>query len=181
MRIQVQPTNIQRHRWFVPRALENLMRSTRTKKLLLVVDDSPTGRRIVSEALRLQGYDVITAEDGEQALDLAFRRKPNLIVLDIVLPKQNGFQVCRRLKAEPHMRQVKVVLLSSKVLATDKQWGMKQGADGYVTKPFVMTELLTLIEQILGSDNKQSELEMEPANATSTFESEHNNQTQASN
>jgi len=125
------------------------MRPLRTKKLLLVVDDSPTGRRVVSEALRTHGYDVITAEDGEQALDLAFRRKPNLIVLDIVLPKQNGFQVCRRLKAEPHTRHVKVVLLSSKVLATDRQWGMKQGADGYVTKPFVLPDLLETIEQLL--------------------------------
>lgn len=137
------------------------MRSTRTKKLLLVVDDSPTGRRIVSEALRVHGYDVITAEDGEQALDLAFRRKPNLIVLDIVLPKQNGFQVCRRLKAEPHTRQVKVVLLSSKILATDKQWGMKQGADNYVTKPFEIPELLTVIDQLLAETGKDEASEID--------------------
>lgn len=139
------------------------MRLPRTKKLLLVVDDSPSSRRIVSEALRNQGYEVITAEDGEQALDVAFRRKPNLIVLDIVLPKQNGFQVCRRLKAEPSTRHVKVVLLSSKVLATDKQWGMKQGADGYVTKPFVLPELLAVIEQTLGADGKPVEQELHEA------------------
>ncbi|MDB5391119.1 MAG: response regulator [Planctomycetaceae bacterium] len=148
------------------------MRPPRTKKLLLVVDDSPTGRRIVSEALRAHGYDVITAEDGEQALDLAFRRKPNLIVLDIVLPKQNGFQVCRRLKAEPHTRQVKVVLLSSKILATDKQWGMKQGADGYVTKPFVLPELLAVIDQLLIEDQKAPESDSEQLVATGITEPE---------
>jgi DNA-binding response OmpR family regulator len=148
------------------------MRSARTKKLLLVVDDSPTARRVVSEALRLHGFDVITAEDGEQALDLAFRRKPNLIVLDIVLPKQNGFQVCRRLKAEPHTRLVKVVLLSSKMLATDKQWGMKQGADGYVTKPFDMPELLTVIDQLLADDTKSPESDTEPVGTISGGDNE---------
>lgn len=143
------------------------MRSQRTRKLLLVVDDSPTGRRVVSEALRSEGYEVITAEDGEQALDLAFRRKPSLIVLDIVLPKQNGFQVCRRLKAEPLTGHIKVVLLSSKILATDKQWGMKQGADGYVTKPFVVSELLAVIHQILGDDAKSPTGELEQPCLTS--------------
>lgn len=133
------------------------MRTKRSQKLLLVVDDSPTGRRVVSESLRISGYDVITAEDGEQALDLAFRRKPDLIVLDIVLPKKNGFQVCRQIKSEPHTRQIGVILLTSKLLATDKQWGMKQGADGYVTKPFEMTALQSMIESILGADSCKSE------------------------
>lgn len=132
------------------------MRSTRTQKLLLVVDDSPTGRKVVSESLRSKGYEVIAAEDGEQALDLAFRRQPDLVVLDIVLPKKNGFQVCRHLKAEPHTKHIKVVLLSSKILASDRQWGMKQGADAYITKPFEMPDLLSTVEGILAQDGGDS-------------------------
>jgi twitching motility two-component system response regulator PilH len=118
-------------------------------KKILVVDDSPTELRLVSSALQGKGFEVITATDGEEALDKAVREMPELIVLDIVLPKKNGFQVCRQLKTAPNTRDIKILLLSSKSQDSDRFWGMKQGADGYVTKPFDDADLLQTVGSLL--------------------------------
>lgn len=107
-----------------------------TRKSILVVDDSPTERRAISTSLRQRGYQVSTANDGEEAIMKAKGEQPDLIVLDVVMPKKNGFQVCRKLKMTPATKDIKVVLLTSKDQETDKFWGMRQGADAYLTKPF---------------------------------------------
>jgi twitching motility two-component system response regulator PilH len=114
-------------------------------KTILAVDDSPTELRLVTSLLQTKGYRVITATDGEDALTKALAERPNLIVLDIILPKKNGFQVCRQLKTTPETQDIKVVLLSSKSQDSDRFWGMKQGADAYVTKPFEDEELLKAV------------------------------------
>ena len=116
---------------------------------ILVVDDSPTALQLISEPLTANGYQVITASDGEEALMRARQEMPNLIVLDIILPKLNGFQVCRQLKTDPATEGLKILLLSSKNQDSDKFWGEKQGADAYVTKPFEDEELLAGIRQLL--------------------------------
>lgn len=116
---------------------------------ILVVDDSPTEQRLVTGALQAKGYKVVTAADGEQALALACSEKPALIVLDVVLPKKNGFQVCRQLKTAPDTRDIKVLLLTSKSQDSDRFWGLKQGADDYMTKPFADEELLTKVAGLL--------------------------------
>lgn len=115
-----------------------------TKKIL-VVDDSPTQMRIITTALQGKGYSVITATDGEQALDIAAKEKPNLMLLDVILPKKNGFQVCRQLKTAPDTKDIKIILVTSKSQDTDRFWGLKQGADEYLTKPFEDKELLALV------------------------------------
>ena len=115
-----------------------------TKKIL-IVDDSPTQIRIITTALQGKGYSIITAADGEQALELAAKEQPNLMLLDIILPKKNGFQVCRQLKTSPDTKDIKIILVTSKSEDTDRFWGLKQGADEYLTKPFVDTELLALV------------------------------------
>jgi twitching motility two-component system response regulator PilH len=112
-----------------------------SKQTILVVDDSPTELKLVSKALMTKGYRVVTAVDGEDALAKAAAEKPSVVVLDVVLPKKNGFQVCRTLKTTDGMKDIKVLMLTSKSQDSDRYWGMKQGADAYMTKPFADDEL----------------------------------------
>ncbi len=96
---------------------------------ILVVDDSPTEMSMVMGALQGKGFHVSTAVDGEEALEKAIREHPTLIVLDIILPKKNGFQVCRQLKTTPETKDIKIIMLSSKSQDSDRFWGLKHGAD----------------------------------------------------
>lgn len=116
---------------------------------ILVVEDSPTNLRLIQELLEDKGYRVITAVDGEEALTKAVNENPKLIVLDVILPKKNGFQVCRQLKTSPATQEIKILMLTSKTQDSDRFWGLKQGADEYLTKPFDENELLTNIEKLL--------------------------------
>jgi DNA-binding response OmpR family regulator len=118
-------------------------------KTILIVDDSPTDLKLLMKPLQSKGYNVITAVDGEEALTVAASQHPSLIVLDLILPKKNGFQVCRQLKTTPDTQDIKIVILSSKSQDTDRYWGLKQGADEYLTKPFEDEKLLATVEQLL--------------------------------
>ena len=113
-------------------------------KRVLVVDDSPTDLQMLSTLLKKQGYDVVTAVDGE-----ASATHPPVVVLDIILPKKNGFQVCRQLKTTPDTRDIRVILVSSKNQESDKFWGLKQGADEYIAKPYRDEELLAAVARQL--------------------------------
>ncbi len=112
---------------------------------ILVVDDSPTDLNAMANVLRSKGYVIITAVDGEEALQKASVEQPRLIVLDIVLPKKNGYQVCRQLKTTPETKDTRVILISGKAQESDRFWGMKQGADEYVVKPFKNEDLLAAV------------------------------------
>jgi len=118
-------------------------------KTILVVDDSPTERRLIEHALKEKGFELITAADGEEAIAKAVSRRPDLILLDVILPKQNGFQVCRHLKRSPEMGATKIILVTAKNQESDRFWGLKQGADEYITKPFTAAELLERIGRVL--------------------------------
>ena len=115
------------------------------KKHVLVVDDSPTDRQLVTSLLQKAGYAVTTAVDGEDALEKIAAERPPLIVLDIILPKMNGYQVLRQLKSGPETRDIKVILVSSKSQESDRFWGLKQGADDYIAKPYPDTALLAAV------------------------------------
>ncbi len=118
-------------------------------KTILVVDDSPSEMQFILKVLEGKGYRLFTAIDGEEALKQASKHEPDLIVLDIVLPKKNGFQVCRQIKsAEPPVK-TKIIMVSSKNQDSDKFWGKKQGADAYLTKPLVPEDLLAAVESYL--------------------------------
>lgn len=119
------------------------------KKHVLVVDDSPTDRQIATLLLQRQGYDVTTAVDGEDALAQIATARPPLVVLDIILPKMNGYQVLRQLRADRETRHIKVILVSSKSQESDRFWGMKQGADDYIAKPYPDDTLLSAIARQL--------------------------------
>jgi twitching motility two-component system response regulator PilH len=115
------------------------------KRHVLVVDDSPTERQLAMTRLQKAGYVVSTAVDGEDALQKVVAEQPPLIVLDIIMPKMNGYQVLRQLKSAPETRHIKVILVSSKNQESDRFWGMKQGADDYIAKPFPDQLLLTAV------------------------------------
>lgn len=114
-------------------------------KTILLVDDSPTEMHIMQTALQGKGYNLVTAVDGEEALQKVLTQHPDLILLDIILPKKNGFQVCRQIKTAPETKDTKIVMVSSKSQDTDRFWGLKQGADEYLTKPFTSQELLACV------------------------------------
>lgn len=116
---------------------------------ILVVDDSPTEQRLVASALAAGGFRVITAADGEDAIAKATREAPRLVVLDVVMPKKNGYQVCRHLKSSPATQGIKVLMLTSKSQESDRFWGLRQGADGYMTKPFTDAELLASVSRLV--------------------------------
>lgn len=116
---------------------------------ILVVDDSPTEQKIILESLRATGHQVLTAVDGEQALEMARTHHPQLILLDVILPKKNGFQVCRQLKTSPETEGIKIVLVTSKTQDSDRFWGLKQGADDYLGKPFTDDELHSTLTKLL--------------------------------
>ena len=120
-----------------------------SEKTILVVDDSPTDLSLMTSPLQEQGFRVITAQDGEEALEMAEKEMPSLIVLDVVLPKKNGFQVCRQLKTTPQTEGIKILLLTSKTQDSDRFWGLKQGADEYMTKPFSDEEYLNMIGRLV--------------------------------
>jgi DNA-binding response OmpR family regulator len=120
-----------------------------TMAKVLVVDDSPTALKIVVNALTARGYTIITASDGEEAVQKAVKEHPDLMLLDVVLPNKNGFQVCRQLKSNAATKDIKIILLTSKSQKSDRFWGLKQGADEYLTKPFQEAELFASIEKFL--------------------------------
>ena len=116
---------------------------------VLVVDDSPTGRQAAMNLLEKRGYQVTTAVDGADALEKIIADKPPLVVLDIVLPKMNGYEVLRHLKASEATRGIKVILVSSKSQESDRFWGLKQGADDYIAKPYQDEALLAAVKRHL--------------------------------
>jgi len=116
---------------------------------VLVVDDSWTELTLIVTPLRNSGYDVVTAIDGDEAMEKVFNERPQCIVLDVVLPKQNGFQLCRKLKSLDASRHIPIILLTSKNTPLDKSWGMRQGADLYLTKPFNTDELLAGVRSLI--------------------------------
>ncbi len=116
-------------------------------KKILVVDDSPTDMKRLTLFLKSKGYLISTATDGEKALEVVLEDKPDLMLLDVMLPKKNGFQVCREIKTGTETKDITVILVTSKSQATDRFWGLKQGADGYLTKPFEDQDLVTLLQE----------------------------------
>ena len=115
------------------------------KMHVMVVDDSPTERHFATTILQKAGYAVTTAVDGEDGLEKAAAERPAVIMLDIILPKMNGYQVLRQLKSAPATRDIKVILVSSKSQESDRFWGLKQGADDYMAKPYPEQALLAAI------------------------------------
>jgi twitching motility two-component system response regulator PilH len=116
---------------------------------ILIVEDSPTAMLQITTILQEKGYKLLHAVDGEEALQKAADELPHLIVLDVILPKKNGFQVCRHLKKTTQTQDIKILMLTSKTQESDRFWGLKQGADDYMTKPFEPGDLLQKVDELL--------------------------------
>ncbi|NNF06824.1 MAG: response regulator [Candidatus Eisenbacteria bacterium] len=125
---------------------------------ILVVDDEIYIVHILDFSLGMEGYEVVTALDGEQALQKANESKPDLIVLDIMMPKKDGYETCKELKSNPDTKDIPVILLSAKGRNVDQQTGYDVGADDYITKPFSPRKLVDRINAMLGQANADSKM-----------------------
>ena len=121
---------------------------------VLLVDDTPDILLVVSRRLQSWGYEPITAESGEEGLKAAQEQLPDLILLDIMMPKMKGRDVCARLKADPKTRHIPVIFLTALGLADHIQAGMELGADDYIVKPFEPAELKERITVVLARHDK---------------------------
>ena len=123
------------------------------KGRILVVDDEIYIVHILDFSLGMEGYEVLTALDGEQAVEKARAEHPDLIVLDIMMPKLDGYETCKLLKAEAGTRDIPVILLSAKGRNVDQKIGFEVGADDYITKPFSPRKLVERINALLGQSS----------------------------
>ena len=115
----------------------------------LVVEDSSTERQILISCLKEGGINVSTAVDGEEALEKIQNHKPDVIILDVVLPGRSGFEICRYLKGEEQTKDIPIILCSTKGTEMDKFWGLKQGADVYIPKPIDQEKFVNIVKQLL--------------------------------
>lgn len=120
-----------------------------TKKRILVVEDEPQIRMGLKMRLERSNYEVLEAEDGVAGLSLARSEKPDLIILDIMLPKMDGYQMARMLKFDEKFKSIPIIMLTARSQQTDRDTGQAVGADAYVTKPYKSEELLATIAKFL--------------------------------
>lgn len=118
-------------------------------KRILICDDDPAILRVLQVNLEVEGYETLLAHNGEEALEIADRDKPDLIILDIMMPRLDGYQTCERLKAADTTKDIPVVFLSAKAQESDIQKGKEYGVAAYLTKPFDPDTLVETIEQLL--------------------------------
>jgi twitching motility two-component system response regulator PilH len=119
--------------------------------LVLIVDDSPTEVHVLSGYLKKHGFDTEAAADGSEGIEKARTVKPDLILMDVVMPGMNGFQATRELARDPKTAAIPVVMVTTKGLETDKIWGMRQGAVDYLVKPVTEAQLVEKVRAALGS------------------------------
>jgi len=115
---------------------------------ILLVEDTPSEMELISHYLRESGYIVIAAQTAQEALAKAVEQRPDAVVTDVVMPGMSGFELCRSLRKHPRTEKVPIVICSSKNLEIDRLWGMKQGADAYITKPFTREQLVRAVKSV---------------------------------
>jgi twitching motility two-component system response regulator PilH len=118
--------------------------------IVLVVDDSPTEQHVLRSILEKAGFEVATASDGQEGIEQAKRLKPDLILMDVVMPVLNGFQATRKLNDDAETADIPVIMVTTKDQETDKKWGLRQGADDYLVKPVTAEDLLQRVRAVLG-------------------------------
>ena len=118
-------------------------------KKVLIVDDSPAQVKLIRGFLEHEGYQPVGLNDPRRVEETIHTVRPSVILLDVVMPERNGFQVCRELKGNIKFNAIPVILVTSKNTASDRYWGQQQGADGYVTKPFTRDELLRAVRRFV--------------------------------
>lgn len=116
---------------------------------ILIAEDSPTDVQYIKSVLADTAHDISVAVDGEEAERMIMSEPFDLIILDVVMPKKNGFQLCREIKKDEKLKNIPVIMLTSKTQASDKLWAEKQGADEYLTKPCEPIDLLLAVKKLL--------------------------------
>jgi twitching motility two-component system response regulator PilH len=127
---------------------DSATRDTMGIRKILIVDDSPTERHVLNDLLTKAGFEVVTSDNGEDAILKSKQVKPDLILMDVVMPGLNGFQATRAISRDPDTRTIPIILCTSKSQETDKIWGLRQGARDYVVKPVDRDELLDKINAL---------------------------------
>lgn len=120
------------------------------EKRILIVDDEPYLIRSLSFVLKKEGYEVDSASDGRDALEMTRRLHPDLIFLDLYLPRMTGFEVCQTIKGDPTLEKTYIILLTAKGQEDDRQKGMDAGANEYITKPFSPKEIVEHLRRLFG-------------------------------
>ena len=121
----------------------------RTPPLILIVDDNPANVEILQMRLAANNYEIITASDGEEGLTKARNNQPDLILLDIMMPKKDGYEVCQTVRQDPELKDTHIILLTAKGQETDRSRGASSGALYYITKPFDPDHILELAKKLL--------------------------------
>ncbi len=121
---------------------------------ILIAEDEPDIRDLITFTLRFAGYEVIGAANGEEAVDFARREKPDLILLDVRMPRMTGYEACEVIKADEDIRHIPVIFLSAKGQESEIQVGLKAGAVEYLLKPFAPDQLTARIQAVLAQQNK---------------------------
>jgi DNA-binding response OmpR family regulator len=123
-------------------------------KEILIVDDEPSIVVPIQFLMEQQGYSVLVAENGEDALDAIYKYKPDLILLDIMLPRIDGYEVCEIVRLNPEYRDIKIIFLTAKGREVEIAKGLALGANAYITKPFSNTELVAKVKELLDHTNE---------------------------
>lgn len=118
-------------------------------KKVLIVDDSPSQVKLIQGLLEHEGYRPVGLNDPKRVEEAIVTERPSIILLDVVMPERNGFQVCRDLKSNTEFKTIPVIMVTSKDSASDRFWGEQQGADAYVTKPFTREDLLRAVRRFV--------------------------------
>ena len=116
---------------------------------ILIVDDSPTELHVLAKILQQGGHEALTASDGEAGIAAAKAQSPDAILMDVVMPGINGFQATRKLSRDPKTQHIPVLMVTTKDQQTDREWGLRQGAKGYLVKPVDGRELLSTLKELL--------------------------------
>ncbi|MBI2091478.1 MAG: response regulator [Deltaproteobacteria bacterium] len=122
---------------------------------ILIVDDDPQVHKIIAKMLPLEGYSVRSAYSADEALTSVARAKPDLIILDIMMPKVSGIEVCNKIKGNPETKDIMILILSAKDAQADRIEGLTHGADEYISKPFHMRHLMRKIEHMLAGKDEE--------------------------
>jgi len=117
--------------------------------LVLVVEDSLPQREMIATLLREVGFQVAVAADGVEAMAMFAKNPPELVVVDVVMPNMNGYELCRQLKNNEATKHIPIVMCSTKAEEFDRYWGMRQGADAYISKPFQPQEMVGIVKELL--------------------------------
>ena len=119
-------------------------------KKVLIVDDEPNIVLSVEFLMKREGHEVVTAADGQAAMDILAEERPDLMILDVMMPRKNGFEVCAEVRADPQMAQMPILMLTAKGREAEMKKGLSLGADAYITKPFSTHELVARVNELLG-------------------------------